>query len=117
MWPRSSQATKNPSTWYTGLTLLKNQLWIKSCFAGVSYAISPHTDSGNEGRFRCCQGQHLNDFSTYHRIEAAYGELNTLDPTCSEGYNPNLKCEKVGSITTKFWYVAGTKGLCYTARR
>jgi hypothetical protein len=117
MWPRSSQATKYPSTWYAGLTLLKGQLWIKSCFAGVSHAICHHIDGGNEGRLGCCQRQHLNVFSTYRRIEAAYGQLNTLDPTCSEGYNPHLKCEKASSNTTKFRYVAGTKGLCYTARR
>lgn len=117
MWPRSSQATKDPSTCYAGLTLLKGQLWIKSCFAGVSYAMFYRNDSGNEGRLGCCQRQHLNDFSTSHRTEAAYGELNMLDPTCSEGYNPNLKCEKASSNTTNFRYVAGTKGLCYTARR
>jgi hypothetical protein len=90
MWSRSSQTTKHPSTWYAELTLLKGQLWIKSCFAGVSSAICHHTDSGNEGRLGCYQTQHLNDFSTYHRTEAAYGELNMLDPTCSEGYNPHL---------------------------
>lgn len=39
-----------------------------------------------------------------------------LDPACSEDYNPHLKCEKASSNLSKLGYVAGTKGLCYTAR-
>jgi hypothetical protein len=59
----------------------------------------------------------LSSFFTYHGVCDTYGGMHPLDPPRSGDYNPHSEREETSLNPLKWGYVAGTKGLCYTARR